>query len=204
MTYTLTTHQTKYQSYQEYLDDEQLSSERNYRLLSTGELIEVASEDDLNLMIAHVLGILLSQVNSGALLKRVRVGNKEMQVPPIGDQCVNRKPDVIVLHPDHLIEARQAIKVGMLPPLFIAEVVSPGYENSDNYQRDYVWKRQQYQWWQIPEYWIIDPHRQKVTVLVLIEGTYQETVYADSDLISAKIFPELAVTVQNLLKGDLP
>lgn len=33
MTYAL----TRYQNYQEYLDDESLSSERNYRLLSTGE-----------------------------------------------------------------------------------------------------------------------------------------------------------------------
>lgn len=203
MTYTATTPQIRYQSYQEYLDDEQLSSERNYRLLSTGELIEVASEDDMNLMIATGLLGLLLQLNGGTLKKRVRAGNKEMQVPPIGDQCVNRKPDVIVLHPDHLIEARQAIKVGMLPPLFVAEVVSPGPENSDNYQRDYVWKRQQYQWWQIPEYWIIDPHRQKVTVLVLVEGKYQETVYANDGQISAAIFPELKVIVHSLLTGDL-
>lgn len=36
MTYAL----TRYQSYQEYLDDETLLTERNYRLLSTGNLID--------------------------------------------------------------------------------------------------------------------------------------------------------------------
>ena len=45
MTYT----SVRYRSYQEYLDDEQLDEKGNYRLLSTGELIEVASEDDENL-----------------------------------------------------------------------------------------------------------------------------------------------------------
>ncbi len=203
MTYTLTTHQSRYQSYQEYLDDEQLSSERNYRLLSTGELIEVASEDDINLMIAYVLGRLLSQINGDALIQQVRLGNKEIQVPPVGDQCVNRKPDVVVLHPDHLIAARQAIKLGMQAPLFIAEVVSPGNDSSDNYQRDYVWKRQQYQWWQIPEYWIIDPHREKVTVLVLVDDTYEETVYTTNDQITSTIFPALTVVAQNLIRGKL-
>ncbi len=44
MTYT----PVRYRSYQEYLDDDQLSPDGNYRLLSTGEVIEVASEDDNN------------------------------------------------------------------------------------------------------------------------------------------------------------
>lgn len=48
MTYT----PTRDRSYQEYLNDNQLSPDGNYRLLSTGELIEVASEDDENLQIA--------------------------------------------------------------------------------------------------------------------------------------------------------
>lgn len=77
----------------------------------------------------------------------------------------------------------QAILLNIVPPLFVAEVVSPGEDNSDNYQRDYVWKRQQYEELSIPEYWIIDPHRQKVTVLALIDGTYADTVYTASEQI---------------------
>ncbi len=42
---------TRYKSYQEYLDDETLSPDGNYRLLSTGELIEVPPEDDDNSML---------------------------------------------------------------------------------------------------------------------------------------------------------
>ncbi len=47
MTYAL----TRYKSYQEYLDDETLSPNGNYRLLDTGELIELAEENDLNVRI---------------------------------------------------------------------------------------------------------------------------------------------------------
>jgi Uma2 family endonuclease len=199
MTYT----PTRYQSYQDYLEDEDISPDDNYRLLSTGELIEVSSEDDANLMIAHLLSVFLSQIAGGAFKKRVRNGNKEFQVLPVGDGRVNRKPDVMVMHPEHLEVARQAITFGMQPPLFVAEVVSPGDENSSNYKRDYLWKREQYQWWQIPEFWIIDPHREKVTVLVLVDGIYQKKVYSKSEQITSVIFSDLTIKVQDLLTGDL-
>ena len=53
MTFALT--MPRYKSYQEYLNDLLLSPDVNYRLRSTGELIEVASEDDLSFIIAHAL-----------------------------------------------------------------------------------------------------------------------------------------------------
>ena len=195
MTYT----PARYKSYQEYLDDESLSTERNYRLLSTGELIEVASEDDVNLWIAIRLLVRLAQLENGLLADRIRNGNKETQVPPVGDKCVNRKPDIRVMQPEHLEVARQAILIDMVPPLFVAEAVSPGDESTSNYKRDYVWKRQQYAELGIPEYWIIDPHRGKVTVLLLADGSYEEKVYVDGEQVESKVFPMLVVTVNDLL-----
>lgn len=197
MTYAL----TRYKSYQEYLDDESLSPEGNYRLLSAGELIEVASEDDLNRRIALRLLLLLAQIEGGIYAEHICNGNKELQVNPVGDRRVNRKPDVMVLHPEHLEVARQAVLLEMVPPLFVAEVVSPGGENSENYQRDYVWKRQQYEDLGIPEYWIIDPHRETVTALALVEGSYKGTVCTGDDLIKSKVFPKLAVVTKRLFQG---
>ena len=188
-----------YRSYQEYLDDEQLSPDCNYRLLSTGELIEVASEDDENLRLAIRLMFALYQLPG--LEDLVRNGNKELQVKPVGDKWVNRKPDVVVMQPEHLTTARQAITLNQLPPQFVAEIVSPGSESSDNYQRDYVWKRSQYEQLGIPEYWIVDPHREKVTVLTLKGGQYQETVYEEGDVIVSECFSELALTVSQVLAG---
>lgn len=195
MTYT----PTRYKSYQEYLDDESLSTEIDYRLLSTGELVEVSSEDDLNLRIAFLLALKIAQLEGGVFAGRVRNGNKEMQVPPVGDKCVNRKPDIMVMQPEHLDVARQAILIDMVPPLFVAEVVSPGDENTPNYKRDYVWKRQQYAELGIPEYWIIDPHRNQVTVMVLAGSSYQEKRYSGGDRIESQVLPTLAVTVNDLL-----
>ena len=195
MTYT----PTRYKSYQEYLDDESLSTEINYRLLSTGELIEVSSEDDLNLRVAFTLVLRIAQLENGLFADRIRNGNKEMQVPPVGDKCVNRKPDVVVMQPEHLEVARQAILIDMVPPLFVAEVVSPGDEGTPNYQRDYVWKRQQYAELGILEYWIIDPQREKVTVLMLADGSYEGKVYAGSERIESEVFSALVVTVDDLL-----
>ncbi len=195
MTYT----PLRYRNYREYLDDDQLSPDGNYRLLSTGELIEVASEDDENLQLAIALMVALLQLPG--LEKLVRNGNKELQVNPVGDQRVNRKPDVMVMQPDHRTTARQAITFGQLPPQFVAEVVSPGAESSDNYKRDYVWKRSQYQQWRIPEYWIIDPHREQVTALTLQDNVYQETVYKEGEVIVSQVFPDFSLTVSAVLDG---
>ncbi len=200
MTYAVS---RRYKNYQDYLDDEQLSAERNYRLLSTGELIEVSSEDDINLRLAYVLGVCFSLMNNRALLSRIRNGNKEIQVRPVGDKQVNRKPDLMVMQPEHLEMARQAILFGMTPPLFVAEVVSPGPKSSANYQRDYVWKRQQYQEWRIPEYWIIDPHRDQVTVLTLVNETYQEKVYQGDSQIESVVFPEFREVAKDVLTGQI-
>lgn len=199
MTYTL----RRYQSYQDYLDDDQLHAENNYRLLSTGEVIEVAGEDDGNLLLACLLIEALQQIEGLSFIRLVRMGNKELQVNPVGDKRVNRKPDVMILRPGHLEDAKQALTLGMSPPGFVAEVVSPGNEASDSYLRDYVWKRQQYQEWGIPEYWIIDPHRLQITVLTLADKTYQETVYKGDAQISSTAFPTLKLTATQLLSGKI-
>ncbi len=193
----------RYKNYQDYLNDDQLSPERNYRLLDTGELIEVSSEDDVNLKIAIKLLIFLSQLGGESIADRIRNGNKEIQVRPVGDKQVNRKPDLMVMQPEHLETARQAILLGMMPPLFVAEVVSPGPDSSSNYKRDYVWKRQQYQEWRIREYWIIDPHRDQVTVLILVDDLYQETVYRGDRQIESAVFPDLKAVAKDVLTGQI-
>ena len=192
----------RYSSYQEYLDDESLSSDRNYRLLDTGELIEVSTEDDLNMRIALRLLLAIAQINSGLYAERIRT-KKELQVSPVGDRCINRVPDLMVLQPEHLEIAPQAILLDMIPPLFVAELVSPGGKSSDNYKRDYVWKRQQYEELGIAEYWIIDPHRETLTVLTLVEGRYESSVYSKSQQVFSSTFPTLKVSVQKLLEGSL-
>jgi len=199
MTYTL----KRYQTFEEYLDTEELREEGNYRLLSTGEVIELATESELNRIITLALIGTILEIKGLPFLPFICNGNKDLQVHPVGDKWVNRKPDIMVLTPAHLTEAKQAIFLDAPPPAFVAEIVSPGGESSDSYMRDYVWKREQYEWWQILEYWIIDPHRKKVTVLTLIEGTYREVVYVGESDIRSTTFPNIGLTAKQLITGQM-
>ncbi|MFN4258706.1 MAG: Uma2 family endonuclease [Gemmataceae bacterium] len=78
------------------------------------------------------------------------------------------EPDVGFLRQEH----NQRIQPGFIsgPADLVIEIVSP-----DSVERDYVQKRQQYQDAGIPEYWIIDPLAEKVTLLRLgSTGKYRE------------------------------
>lgn len=102
---------------------------------------------------------------------------------------------------DHFLLNKTALLLGDPPPQLIVEIVSPGGPSSDNYRLDYEWKRQQYQDWGIPKYWIIDPHRSQVTVLSLVNGTYQETLYTDNQTINSAIFSDLSITARTVLQA---
>jgi Uma2 family endonuclease len=87
----------------------------------------------------------------------------------------------------------------MPPPLLVIEVVSP-----DEPARDYRHKRSEYAVRGIPEYWIVDPIQQKVAILTLVEGFYDETVFEGDTPLISPTFPSLNLTAnQTLLKTDL-
>jgi Uma2 family endonuclease len=196
MTHTL----ARYQTYQDYLDNCDLG-DGDYYLLSTGEVIQLPPKEDRD--IRSAIRLFTHLIDLPTLIDRVRHNGTELEVPPLGDKCLSRKPDVMVLRPEHIAlmdEARySAVRLGMPAPVFVAEMVSPGGESSDNYQRDYVWKREQYQAWGIPEYWIIDRHRSRVTVLVLEDGIYQETVYTGNTVIQSVSIPGLFIKPTEML-----
>ena len=193
----------RYKNYTEYLASD-LDSKGNFRLLSNGEVIELPPEDKENDFIGDELAELLKR-----LLKNRRLvsTSTEIQVPPAKDNRVNRKPDVTVLRPEHLDLMsglkKNAILFDMPAPVFVAEVVSPGDQSSANYRRDYEWKRQQYEWWEIPEYWIIDRHRKQVVVFLLKKGAYEEYQYRGSTIVSSLAFPTLRLSADKLLSGDI-
>lgn len=200
MTYT----SVRYKTYEAYLASD-LSSDGNFRLLSNGEMIELPPEDKENDFIADELTEKLKRLVGNRRL--VTSSSTEIQVHPVGDDRVNRKPDVIVLRPEHLDLMtdlkKNAILFGMPAPLFVAELVSPGSDRTANYQRDYKWKLQQYQDWKIPEYWVIDRHRHQVVVFTLKAGIYQAQTYREDDIVRSSVFPSLAMSAKQLLTGDL-
>ncbi len=80
--------------------------------------------------------------------------------------------------------------------MLAVEVVSPGAEQVE---RDYTDKASEYQEIGIPEYWIVDPVEQKITVLVLDKGSYTKTVFTGRSAICSPTFPQLKVTAGEIL-----
>lgn len=115
-------------------------------------------------------------------------------------QPKNRYPDLTVLRPEHPEQMRSlgqaAITLEMAPPLLVVEVVSPG---ADNRRRNYLEKRNQYEWRGVPEYWILDPEVGQVTVLSLTPQGYSEKVFAAEDVVQSPTFPNWPLTAQAML-----
>ena len=169
--------------------------------LTNGVPVEVPEESDLNLKLARWLARLLEAVTEFDLIRTHTSTVQVTSLPGINKE--NRFPDLTVLTPDldHLLEQEKssAIKLNMPNPALVAEVVSPYKSDRDpNYQRDYVDKRKQYEHWRIPEFWIVDPTAQKVTVLQLKGGSYTEQVFTEQDRINSAVFPALELTADQI------
>lgn len=85
--------------------------------------------------------------------------------------------------------SRSTVTLDMPPPQLVVEVVSPGKENSD---RDYRYKRSQYESRGISEYWIVDPIEQRITGLTLVAGLYEEKVFEGNAEILSGLLQQLA------------
>lgn len=112
----------------------------------------------------------------------------------------SRLTDVYVLTPEQVSGLVNRAAIAQTPPLLAVEIVSP-----DSITRDYRYKRTEYAALEIPEYWIVDPLESKVTVLTFNEGLYDEAVFEGDQLLVSPTFPELALTVDQILAaGKLP
>ena len=158
------------------------------------ELHEVPSESGFNTEIAHYLFLLL--VNAGIQISLIRLYICEIEVE---GQPKTRFPDLVILRPEHLslTQKRLFIRLEMLTPQLVVEIVSSGNANR---QRDYEAKRSQYEARGIPEYWLIDPQQQMVTVLSLVSDRYVEVgTFRGSDRIQSRQFEQLDLTAHQIL-----
>ncbi|NET60643.1 MAG: Uma2 family endonuclease [Symploca sp. SIO2E6] len=183
-------------TFEQYLEYDDRTDNR-YELCD-GELIPVPPESQETYGIARFLFV---QLLSLAELERIFTHSLELQVQ---GNPQNRFPDLVVVNEVHLelMDKRITITLNMPPPPFVVEVVSPyRNQNDDNYRRDYIEKRQQYERRGIPEYWIVDPIAQLVTVLVLVNGKYQATEFSGGQRIVSRTFPELGLTAAQVLEA---
>jgi Uma2 family endonuclease len=184
----------QFQSFEEYLSYDD-GTEKLYELFN-GELIEMPPESGINVQIATFL---LIQFVSLLGYKRVRGHGLELEVR---GEPRNRYPDLTIIREEHIqqLANRNTIRLSMLPPLLVVEVVSPGELQRD---RDFIAKRLQYQDCGIPEYWIIDPQAQNILILELINETYTEMgIFAGDDFVISPQFNSLNLKVSQIFDQD--
>ncbi|MEB3359493.1 MAG: Uma2 family endonuclease [Synechococcales bacterium] len=155
--------------------------------LENGELLAMPPESDFNRRIAMFLLVYFFQ--QGVPFPRLTM---KTEVAVSGTRATVRLPDLMVLS-EELAQAlagasRSTVMLDMPPPRLVVEVVSPGKKNEE---RDYRYKRSQYQARGIAEYWIIDPMQQKVTLLNLVAGLYEEAVFAGDAEIASPLLQAL-------------
>jgi Uma2 family endonuclease len=179
-------------TFEQYLELDN-GTEKRYELVD-GRLIELPPESEPNTSLPNFL--FLQLVNAGLPFRQIQPHACELQVPVLqrGDPA-NRFPDLVVLREEHLelTQKRLTITFDMLPPHLVVEVVSPGERNRD---RDYGRKQQQYAARGIPEYWLIDPEQNAITVLQLDQGSYVEVgQFSGSAQINSPKLAEMGVAL---------
>jgi Uma2 family endonuclease len=118
----------------------------------------------------------------------------------VSGRATARIPDLMILSETLAQELRESgqgtILSEMSPPRLVVETVSPGQED-----RDYRYKRSEYAVRQIPEYWIVDPLVDRVTVLELVAGFYEEQAYTGDTLILSPQLGQLQLSARDVLAG---
>lgn len=109
----------------------------------------------------------------------------------------SRLPDVCVITNEQAQAIRHQAAILENPPLLAVEIVSP-----ESVTRDYRFKRSEYGALGIAEYWIVDPLEAKISVLLLNDGFYDVTEVRGSDRLPSRTFPNLALTVEQVLNAQ--
>ncbi|BAB77658.1 Uma2 family endonuclease [Anabaena sp. FACHB-709] len=186
----------RFQSFEEYLSYDD-GTDQLYELFN-GELIEMPPESEINVQIATFL-----LIKFASLLGYQRVRGHGLELEVRGEPR-NRYPDLTIIREEHIqqLAKRNTIRLSMLPPLLVIEVVSPGDLQRD---RDFIAKRSQYQDCGIPEYWIIDPETKTLLVLELTDKTYTELGnFSDDDLVASPQFNQLNLKVSQIFESVNP
>lgn len=112
-------------------------------------------------------------------------------------RTIVRLPDVVVFEGETAQDLK-GVDILKSAPVVAVEIVSTGAKNR---KRDYELKRQEYLEIEIPEYWIVDPEKQKVTILPLDTTAkfYEQQEYRGKDAIASSIYTDLKLTAEQVL-----
>lgn len=134
--------------------------------------------------------------------------NKQVRLNALpGESESSRKADIVVFAKEEWVRMRQssASAAAYIPPPLAIEVVST------NWRDDYRIKLNEYETLGILEYWIVDytglggvqyigsPKQSTVTINRLIDGEYQALRYQGESTIVSPMFPQLILTIAQIV-----
>jgi Uma2 family endonuclease len=163
-----------------WTEEEYLALDGNHLVELSQGVIEVLPRPTTShqLLVAYLYGLLLAFTGSrdlGTVLLaplRVRLWRGKI-----------REPDLVFMLTEHADRIGEEFWKGAD---LVMEVVSGSAEDR---RRDLQTKRQEYAWARIPEYWIVDPQEERITVLRLsgkryvVHGEFATGATASSDLL---------------------
>ena len=180
-----------FQDYLEYDDNTNLLYE-----LVNGELISMTPASPLH---SDIIDFIFKQFDREVERLNLDFVVKQTSVGIRTNYNTSRLPDVCVIRGEDQRNLRQKkVKSAVLdvPLLIVVEVVSPGKEGE---KRDYIDKKIEYQNKQIPEYWIVDTEKNKISILSLVNREYEVNEFTDNQIIVSETFPNLTLTVEQIL-----
>lgn len=194
---TVTTRKFTFEEYLSYED----GTDTRYELVN-GELVPMSVGTGLH---AFIIKFLIAQLES--VISDLE-GSCEAFAGSIGVRSprgrrlnTSRIPDITVLplaQAKQLLAREAVITLDEPPPLLVVEVVSPSTKTAD-----YNAKWTEYSVLDIPEYWIVDPLQQLVTVCVLENGKYVSKEFRGAKAIQSQILPSFDLPAATLLAAGL-
>jgi Uma2 family endonuclease len=194
---TTTTKKLSFEEYLVYSD----GTDTRYELVD-GELREMSVGTGRH---ADIAEFLYDQFREQIKQRELPWTTKQMTVgirSPRGRRWdTSRIPDITILDQAQwkaMADRAAVIDFNEPPPILVVEVVSPSTKTDD-----YRSKRGEYGVLEIPEYWIIDPLEEKVTLGILDDEFYDLHEYRGDQLIQSPTFPDLKLTAMQILAARL-
>ncbi len=195
---TLTTQKLTFEEYLKYND----GTDTTYELVR-GELIPMSlgtgKHGRIIKLLERVFETEITRSSRPLVSLALLVG---VRSPRGGKLHTSRIPDVVVI-PElqwQSLQNREAvIDLGEPPPLLVVEVVSPSTRATD-----YRSKVSEYDVLNVPEYWIVDPQEEKITIFTLTTIELDEVSYGEPGIFSGEMqlrsttFPTLELTPTQL------
>ena len=186
-------------TFEEYLKYED-GTDTRYELVS-GELVPMSVGKGIHgLIIDFLADQIKAAIAELGRTDKTMSGTVGVRSPRGRRRNTSRIPDITLLplaQMKGMREREAVIDLDEPPPLLVVEVVS-----SSTKSEDYGAKQWEYNFLEIPEYWIVDPIDDVVAVYVLENSEYLLSKFVGEQRLQSPTLPNLELTAAQVLAGE--